>query len=72
MVREEEVRGEGTSTPRLQKRKRSESSSQVGKRAQNCGCLVDIISISLAGFQILSLDLCLNMTQEMPLSSSPS
>ena len=25
----------------LQRRKRSQSSSQVGKRAQNCGCLVD-------------------------------
>lgn len=47
MGREEEGSGEGTSTPTLQRRKRSQRSSQVGKGAQNCGCPVDIIALFL-------------------------
>lgn len=44
--------------------KRSVRSSQVGERAQNCGCLAEIECLFfLLGFQILSLDLCLNRTQ---------
>lgn len=44
-------------------RRRSVRPSQVGERAQNCGCLVGIASLFLwLGLQMLSLDLCLNVT----------
>lgn len=55
--------GEGTSTPTLQRRKRS----QIFPGRQGSSELWlpggHHIFVSLAGFQILSLDLCLNMTQ---------